>query len=107
MDAETVTQTFNKFLIDYELFRKSNNLSGSLDNVHESISGMVDKLGRISRYVKHNERSDPKEDWPDGLTKEMSGLLVYMILILNHYNLNISKGMIDEFNGSIEQHRKE
>ena len=67
---------------------------------------MSDKLGRICRYVKHQERNDPKSDWPEGMTTEMTGLLAYMILLKNYYNVDFVKGMELEFDKAVEQHKK-
>ena len=108
-DCETVTaddvaKNFRHFIHSYEYWRKSNGLSGSIDNVHEIISAMTDKLGRIARQVKHQERNDPKADWPEGMTEEMSGLLIYMIILKNHYGVEIYEGMRNELNKAVEQH---
>jgi len=103
---EEVVEAFNDFLTLYDFFRRENGLSSHIDNVHEIITSMTDKLGRICRYVKHFERNDPKEDWPDGMTEEMSGLLVYMIILKNYYGVDISNGMKKELNKAVEQHSK-
>jgi len=106
LKAKDVVHIFNEFLSGYNHWRKSNNLSGSISNVHEIISSMTDKLGRIARYVKHQERNDPKPDWPKGMTTEMAGLLIYMIMLKNHYDVDISKGMISELKKAVSQHSK-
>ena len=103
---EQVVCKFYDFLGMYELFRLQNNLSGSISNVHEIISSMTDKLGRIARYVKHQERNDPKPDWPDGMATEMAGLLVYMVMLKNHYDISISKDMKIELEKAVSQHNK-
>ena len=102
--ADDVARNFQHFLNSYDYWRKQNGLSGSIDNVHEIISAMTDKLGRIARQVKHQERNDPKPDWPDGMTEEMTGLMIYMIMLKNHYGVDIFKGMRKELNKAVEQH---
>ena len=102
--TDNVVSDFNKFLKSYDIWRDFNGLSGSIDNVHEIVSAMTDKLGRIARQVKHQERNDPKPDWPDGMTSEMVGLLICMIILKNKYNVDISKGMKTELEKAIEQH---
>lgn len=101
-----VVKLFNEFLNSYDFWRKNNNISGSIDNVYEILTAMTDKLGRICRYVKHQERNDPKSDWPEGMTSEMAGLLVYMIILKNYYNIDISDGMKKELEKAIKQHSK-
>jgi len=102
--TDNVIRDLNHFLKSYDVWRNFNRLSGSIDNVYEIISAMTDKLGRIARQVKHQERKDPKPDWPDGMTTEIAGLLVYMIILQNHYNVDISNGMKIELEKAIEQH---
>lgn len=101
---EKVVGAFNSFLHDYDVFREANGLSGSINNVYEILAAMTDKLGRIARQVKHQERNDPKPDWPDGMTIEMAGLVIYMIILKNYYNVDISEGMKQELEKAIEQH---
>jgi len=102
--THNVIKDFNRFLESYESWRKLNGLSGSIDNAHEIISAMTDKLGRIARQVKHQERNDPKPDWPNGMTIEMAGLLIYMIILQSRYNVDISDGMKEELEKAIKQH---
>jgi hypothetical protein len=104
ISSKDVIDGFNDFLDTYDEFRNAHGLSGSISNVHEIIASMTDKLGRIARYVKHQERNDPKPDWPEGMTTEIAGLLVYMIILKNFYNVDISKGMKIELEKAIEQH---
>ena len=106
LSPKDIAFLFHRFLSGYDKWREDNNLSGSIENVHEIISSMTDKLGRIARYVKHQERNDPKPDWPDGMTTEMAGLLIYMIMLKNHYNVDILNGMKIELEKAIEQHSR-
>ena len=105
--SKDVVASFKKFLMVYKWFRENNNLSATKGNPYEVLAAMTDKLGRISRYIKHQERNDSKEDWPQGMTEEITGLLVYSVIILNHYDLDISEGMESELNKAIEQHSKD
>jgi len=105
--AEEVVKIFKEFDLLYSIFRKDNNLANNIDNVFEISSAMSDKLGRICRYIKHQERNDPKPDWPDGMTTEMSGLLIYMMMLLSYYKIDIGKGMELELNKAVQQHSEE
>ena len=101
-----VVDAFNNFLEEYELFRIDNGLSAKIDNVYEITTSIADKGGRLCRYVKHNERNDPKPDWENIIPEESSGLLVYLIILANRYGLDFSEGMLKELNKAVEQHGK-
>lgn len=105
-DANYVAYIFDDFINVYDIWREENGLSVSVDNAYEITSSMADKLGRICRQVKHMERNDPKPDWPDGMTEDMVGLLVYMIMLKNHYNIDMTEGMKNEMEKAVEQHSK-
>jgi len=68
-----IVESFEDFLAIYQMFRTYNGLSKNINNVHEILTGMTDKHGRICRYIKHQERKDPKPDWPVGMTAAMTG----------------------------------
>ena len=104
--VDELAREFKNFLFIYDIFRKEQGLSANLKNVFEITSSMSDKLGRICRYVKHQERNDPKPDWPEGMTTEMAGLLLYMILLMNYYQVDITNGIRLELEKSVEQHAK-
>ena len=106
VEVEELVSKFKAFLFIYDIFRRERGLPAHVKNIFEVTSSMSDKLGRICRYVKHQERNDPKEDWPDGMTTEISGLLVYMIMILDYYNVDISSGMTLELKKAVKQHSK-
>jgi len=102
--VENVAESFRKFLLDYQLFRNMAGLTKKIDNVHEILTGMTDKHGRICRYIKHQERKDPKPDWPDGMTQAIVGYLVYAIMLLEHYGVNIEGGMKKELEEAMKQY---
>lgn len=104
--ADVVAWSFNEFLETYMAFRKHNGLKNKIKNVHEIITAMTDKHGRICRYIKHQERKDPKSDWPKGMTEALTGYLVYSLMLLDYYGIDIQEGMINELNEAIKQHRK-
>jgi len=104
VSSETVAKSFRGFLRAYKNFRKAKELPDSKANVFEVTTAMQDKLGRISREVKHMERNDPKEEWPNGLIEASSGLLSYMIMLLENYDVSIYEGMITELDKAVEQH---
>ena len=101
-----VVRNFKHFLNSYDYWRHTNGLSANLKNIFETTTSMQDKLGRICRHVKHQERNDPKSDWPEGMTTEMAGLLVYMILLMNYYEIDIAEGMKLELEKAVQQHAK-
>ena len=102
-----VVESFEKFLLDYNLLRKMSGLDkNKISNVHEILTGMSDKHGRICRYIKHQERQDPKSDWPKGMSSAMVGYIIYALMLLEHYNIDIKDGMLEELNEAIKQHRK-
>ena len=64
----------------------------------------MDKCGRMARQIKHYERNDPKEYWPSGLSEAMTGILIYLIILIDTYHLDIRDGMIKELNSAIKQY---
>ena len=109
IDANMVAESFTCFLDTYEVFRKQNNLADTRGNVDRICNSMTDKHGRICRYVKHQERNDPKDDWPIGMTEAMAGFIVYMAMLLNAYEIDdeqIIYGFVNELNKAIAQHSK-
>jgi len=101
---ENVADAFQNFLTVYQDFRICNNLSGKKQNAFEICTAMMDKCGRIARQVKHFERNDPKQDWPDGLSEAATGLLIYMIMLMDNYDLDIDKGMLNELQSAVKQY---
>jgi len=110
---EITTEIIADYLLNffgmYSHWRESNGLNGSLENVHEILTSMTDKYGRICRQVKHKERNDPKDNWPTGMGEDLMGFLAYTHLLLNYYDEDIDiedirQGLINELNASIEQH---
>jgi len=105
-EIKDVVNSFNIFLTNYEEWRIEHGLSGKITNVYEILAALTDKLGRVCRQVKHQERNDPKPDWPEGMTTEMAGLLIYLILLKNNYNVDMAEGMCNELQKSVSQHSK-
>jgi hypothetical protein len=99
-----VTKAFEQFLDTYEAWRLRNGLSGQIENVFEITTAIADKGGRICRYVKHQERNDPKEDWPVGMTSEMAGAIVYLMILKNYYGVDLLEGMEFELDKAVNQH---
>ena len=102
--AAELAQSFKQFLFLYEIFRTENNLSAKIDNKYEITTSLADKVGRICRQVKHFERNDPKPDWPKGISEDITGVLIYLVILMNSYELDISEGLINELNKAVEQH---
>ncbi len=101
-----VIDSFSRFLSDYKAFNDENNIANNIDNAYEITTSLSDKVGRICRQVKHKERNDPKPDWPDGISSDMMGVIVYLIILKNKYNIDIEKGFETELKKAIEQHKK-
>jgi len=107
VDAEEVARAFDSFWAVYDRFREDNGLDGEteeLPDMFEFCTALSDKNGRIARQVKHKERDDPKEDWPLGLTEAMTGYIVYLLLMLSAYGLDIKDGMVKELNSGVKQY---
>lgn len=102
--AKEVVLSFQNFLETYDQFRRNNGLSAKIDNKYEITTSIADKTGRICRQVKHTERNDPKPDWPDGISEDITGVFIYLIILMNSYELDISEGLKNELQKSAEQH---
>ncbi|MFW5803783.1 MAG: hypothetical protein ACOCWG_00965 [bacterium] len=102
-----VIDSFQSFLDAYHVFQSENNLLAKIENVFEITTSLSDKNGRICRYVKHQERNDPKKDWPEGMTSEMIGYIIYLIILKNYYNVDLLKGLKLELEKSIRQHSQQ
>jgi len=103
---EDVTDQFMTFMRCYKGFRKYAGLKNKISNVHEILVGMTDKHGRICRYIKHQERNDPKDNWKTEIASGLTGYIVYALMLLEHYGIDIDTGMEKELNEAIEQHGK-
>lgn len=104
MEAKKVSENFDFFLKCYSKFKKEYDLKETLDSSFEMTTAMADKVGRICREVKHLERNDPKHNYKITLSQEISGLIVYAIMIANKYNVSIPLGMTEELEKAIDQH---
>ena len=108
ISRQSVCDKFKDFVREYATWRKQNGLGDTkITNVHEMLTGMTDKHGRICRQVKHKERKDQKEDWPEGATESIAGYLFYSILLMENYDMDIFCGMDKELYEAAKQHRKE
>lgn len=104
MTENAVIESFLNFIETYDKFRKCNGLSAKIDNKYEVTTSLADKVGRICRQVKHFERNDPKPDWPNGICEDITGVLIYLIILMNSYELDISEGLMNELNKAVKQH---
>ena len=104
--SKDVIAAFTNFLVVYARFRRDNGLVDKDNNPFELCTALTDKLGRIARQIKHFERKDPKEDWPNGMTEAMTGMIIYIILVLKHYDIRIDQGMQNELRSAISQWAK-
>jgi len=104
INSKDVIGAFNVFLDTYDQFRKDNNLKDKVNNPFELCTALMDKSGRMARQIKHFERNDPKDDWPNGLTEAICGYLIYVILLISHYNIDISSGFCKELESAVTQY---
>lgn len=101
--SDAVVLSFNEFLQTYNYFRKGNGLGNKTD-AYEICTAILDKCGRIAREVKHKERNDPKENFPDGLTEAMTGTIVYLMMLIEKYQIDVSSGMKKELESALRQY---
>ena len=104
LTTHDVAKLFNEFISGYDYWRSLNGLSSSTDNIHEALTAMSDKHGRLCRQIKHFERNDPKPDWPEGMTESIVGYLIYALMVLKKYDVDILKGMKNELQNAVDQH---
>ena len=104
---QQVSESFANFMELYDEFRKSNGLTKGIDNIYEVLTGMTDKHGRICRQIKHFERNDQKPDWPGAVGEAMTGYFIYMMMVLDKYNIEISESMCAELESAIRQYAEE
>lgn len=93
-------------------FRRYKRLAGlnPIENAHECVSGAVDKLGRLTRHVKHNGRNDPKPNFPQDAVESFVGLLAYTSMIMDGLNVPDSQfveGFASELMKGVKQHGKD
>ena len=106
VSPERVAWAFSHFINTYVKFRRDNGLGHSVPSIHEVCNSMTDKHGRICRHVKHAERKDPKPDFPEVVAEELTGYLVFALMVAEKYGVNMERGMAKELRKAIEQHSK-
>lgn len=102
--ANDVVYKLEEFFKYYDMWRWKNGLSAKIDNSYEITTSLADKVGRICRQVKHFERNDPKPDWPDGMVEDMAGLIVYLMILKNRFDVDVVNGFLNEMKKAAEQH---
>ena len=105
-NPKVVACEFKAFEDTYKLFREDSGLNKKVKNIHEILTAMTDKHGRICRYIKHQERKDPKDNWQEEMASSLTGYLSYALMLFEYYGIDISKGMEKELNEAIKQHKK-
>jgi len=104
-------RTISRFIDYQKAFREFKKVTGlkPIENTHECVSGAVDKLGRLTRHVKHNIRNDPKDSFPQDAIESFEGCLAYLDLIMESFNLSeeqVRDSMLTELMKSVKQHTK-
>ena len=102
--VEDVAKAWEQFLNVYEDFREDNGLIGSKYGGFELCTSLSDKHGRICRQIKHKERDDPKSDWPEGMTEAMVGYVIYLVMLLEKYNIDMAEGWRNELGSALRQY---
>jgi len=103
--TKDVIKAWKKFFQTYKKFRKDNGLGNSTYNGFEICTALSDKHGRICRQVKHQERNDPKKDWPVGMTEAMAGYLIYMEMLLERFGCDMCDGFLKEMESALKQYQ--
>lgn len=102
-------QVIEDFVEYQRSFRKFKDIVGlkPIPNKHEPVSGCVDKLGRLTRHVKHNDRNDPKPDFPHAAVRAVAGVLAYLDMIVEDMDISEAdfvEGFSQELMKSVDQH---
>ena len=106
VQARLVAKDFASFMESLRDFRRLAGLGKLSDDMGTILAavGATDKVARVSRYVKHQIREDPKPDFPDGMSSEMFGVVVYLDLIATRYNVDMTEGIVAELLKGASQH---
>jgi len=102
----SVARNITNYFSALAYFKKINNLN-NLTDMFEVCTSLSDKHGRICRHLKHVERNDPKDNWPDELIESFQGYLAYFGMIIDKYDIQpsqLEKSIVDELMKSVEQH---
>jgi hypothetical protein len=103
-EAQIVTQSLRNFLKVYWLFKRAYSLPHTFKNPFEMVAGLADKVGRVSRLVKHNMRNDPLPNAQADLESSVFGSIAYLVLLTCYYDIDMSQGVTDELIKAVTQH---
>ena len=104
VDAAKVVDAFSDFRRAYYTFKEEHGLSHKMDFTHEVITGIVDKLGRVARDVKHYLRDEERPNWRLAIEKNMTGVLAYLIVLGHNLDIDWTTGMHEELLSALKQH---
>jgi len=107
--GSAVHDVIESYMEYQESFRRYKRLAGlkPIENAHECVSGTVDKLGRLTRHVKHNGRNDPKPNFPSDAVQSFAGILAYADMIMEGLDINdqqFVEGFAAELMKGVKQH---
>ena len=102
-DSYRVAESFFQFMLSFEAYKKKYKLNGCTDSF-EICTSLVDKIGRISRNIKHFKRNDPKENWETETVESIFGTISYLLMLVKNHNLYVKDSIIKELIKSVEQH---
>ena len=103
--ADDVAKALREFMRLHHQFKSDHGVKNYLSNIHEACNSMTDKHGRLCRQVKHAERNDPKEDFPESIAEDVAGYLNYGLMVLQNYNVDLADGMKKELEKAAVQHK--
>jgi len=104
--AKIIARNISMYFKGFEYFKTTHNLK-ELTDMFEVCTSLSDKHGRICRHLKHIERDDPKDNWPDEALESFQGYLAYFAMIISKYKISdeqLENAIVNELMKSIEQH---
>ena len=103
--VDNVVDSWLNFLETYKDFREDNGLSKADYSGFEICTSLSDKHGRICRQIKHQEREDPKPDWPVGMEEAIAGYIIYVEMLLEKYGCDMAQGLRNEIESALNQYK--
>ncbi len=103
-DIAEVLNAFDELECKLWDLRRSTGLGDKPCTPLEAMNGMVDKVGRIARLVKHNHRGDPKPDWQAEMENQLAGVFNYLLVTAGCHDVRIYDGLKRELAHAVEDH---
>lgn len=103
-DIAHVVDAFDELECRLQDLRQSSGLGDKPCEPLEALNGIMDKVGRIARLVKHNHRRDPKPNWRAEMEDQLAGVFNYLMMTAACHGVNIYDGLKRELNHAVEDH---